>query len=66
LIEGICIMTLILISIAAFYISGFAFVMHAHKHLMPNVEHRLALVRSLVWPWFFLTGKPKGVKAQMD
>lgn len=50
----------------AFYAAGFAFVLYAHAKMMPNVTPGLAFLRSAVWPYYLLTGRPKGRPLPMD
>jgi threonine/homoserine efflux transporter RhtA len=57
--------TWIIIIVALNYVAGFLVMLMLQLSSGP-VTPTLALARAFVWPWYILTGHPKGVRSPMD
>lgn len=59
-------MKILFLTLLTIYILGFMGTFLFHVFLLQMVTFELALLRSFVWPIFFLTGWPRGTPMPMD
>lgn len=52
--------------VAVVYVAGFVFNFYAMTQIAPNATLGLMLLRSAVWPVYWATGWPQGVRLDVD